>query len=469
MSLDTTRYRKKPSIKLTAMLKGHQNRKQKLKLKPDVIAAFAAMGCFEAHTPSELLIRISKAMSDKKIRKKIDAVLNNSFGRGHGAVADKSAFDFEVKGLPRITTLQLCQPQFLSHLQQSLRRVNVKSGYYLPDAFFDNPTFNTDEIFTVMNSAFLLYKEMTAGGVPEEDARFVLPLLTRTNIDTNGDARELTHLHGMNDQGEVPAVTKYIVNQMISKASKVAPLLFRRRESNYEPLAWYPSAQLFASTNETMNKLIKEHGVPERTVFVSSVPSAETIMKAVKARDEAELANLKHIHNGGRLEGFLSPMSLAALHQAIRQRTWDQSVESIYDAAARGLFKTPPKIGNSQFAYKYAQQNGRMLELYLRLVEAGIPRSEAVGVMPHSLIVYDLIHVNGWNALHSIGKRMCTEAQWEIRSIARQIAKVIKEGNPALGAVMAPQGEIYGKCPEKKPCGACKNISNAPEKIMIQQ
>lgn len=463
MALDTSIYRRKPAVKLTSFLKGNRNRK----LKPDAIVAFAAMGCFEASTSSELLRRMSKALSDRKLRKRIDSVLNNSFGRGHGAVADKSAFDFEIEGIPRIATLQLCQPQFLSHLQQSLRRVNVRNGYYLPDAFFDNPAINTGEIIAAMDSAFLLYKEMTSGGVPEEDARFVLPLLTRTNIDTLGSARELTHLHGMNDQGEIPSVTKYVVNQIIARASRVAPLLFKRREANYETLAWYPAAQLFASTNGTINRIIKEYRTPEKTVFVSFTPSAETIMKAVKERNEAELANLKHIHNGGRIEGFLAPMSLAAFHQAIRQRTWDQSVESIFDAAKRGSCRMPPKVRNSAFARQFEEQNRKMLELYFDLLAKGIPRAEAVGVVPHSLIVYGLIHVNGWNAIHSIGKRTCTEAQWEIRAIAKEIARIIRERNTALGAVVAPQGEIYGRCPERKPCGACKGISNPPEKVNI--
>ena len=80
---------------------------------------------------------------------------------------------------------------------------------------------------------------------------------------------------------------------------------------------------------------------------------------------------------------------------------------------------------------------------------------EIIGIVPHSLRVYDLIHINGWNAVHSIGKRTCTEAQWEIRSVARQMADYIKKVAPEIGKYSVPQGIIFGKCPEKKPCGAC--------------
>ena len=37
-------------------------------------------------------------------------------------------------------------------------------------------------------------------------------------------------------------------------------------------------------------------------------------------------------------------MSLNAFHQAIRQRTWNQSVQSIYDALKRNEIVVPPKV-----------------------------------------------------------------------------------------------------------------------------
>jgi thymidylate synthase (FAD) len=157
-------------------------------------------------------------------------------------------------------------------------------------------------------------------------------------------------------------------------------------------------------------------------------------------------------------------MSLAAYHQAIRQRTWDQAVESIYDAVERKQYKLPPKVANSAYAQKYEDQVNRMFDLYWRLLEEGVDRSEAIGVISHALILYDLIHVNGWNAIHSIGKRTCTEAQWEIRAVATEMAKLIKQRNSTLGTIVGPQGQLYGRCPERKPCGACEGISNPPEK-----
>jgi thymidylate synthase (FAD) len=467
-------YSRKPTVSLRAVLKGLKDDR----LTPDTIPAFDAFACFKNEPPSRLLNRTPKS----KIKQRAEKVLDRSFGRGHGAVADKSAFEFEINRVPRLTTLHLCTPEYLSHLQQSMRRgwrrkfkfddgfgdvskqARAKRGsdYFLPEAVLRSPI--AAGVIDILDESFRLYDKMVADGIPKEDARYVLPLYALTDTTPMGDARELTHLHAMNDQGEVPSITKYVVEEMISKAKRVARSLMKRRESNYETLAWFPAAQLFATRNRTMNRIIESHGAPKRSMFASFMPDSETIMKAVRDRDEAELANLKHMHNGGPIEGFLVYLSITALHQMIRQRTLNQTVESVYDAAERGESFIPRTIKASDYADKYNEQAIRMINLNKKLVACGVLRSEAIGVAPHSLMIYDLLHVNGWNAIHFIGKRMCKEAQLEIRIIAGQIAELIKARSPVLGRFIAPQGELYGKCPEERPCGLCKGISNPPKK-----
>jgi len=268
--------------------------------------------------------------------------------------------------------------------------------------------------------------------------------------------RELTHLHAMSQLPFVPSVTKYVVERMIEEAAKVAPKLFKDRKLNYEKLAWYPSAQLYAEKNHTLSKIITENGNPKKVVYITHKLEDETIIKAIVNREEAELANLKHVHNGSDINGYLAFMSLVTLHQAIRQRTWDQTVESIYDAAERAQCITPKKIQASKWAERYNTQCKELMELYKMLVARGISKNDAIGVIPHSTMIYDLIHINGWNALHSIGKRTCPKAQWEIREIAEGIALEIARINPKLFAYLGPQCKIYGFCPEGKPCSRFK-------------
>jgi thymidylate synthase ThyX len=446
-----------PDIKVLACLKGVDD----VRIGVDSLPVYAARGCFEEKTPLDLFLEdMSRlalpaeedGLTPEKFERRLEGTFRETSGRGHGAVLDQSFFVFQAEDIPRIATLQLCLPQYLMHLQQSLRRAKADRGFYLPGSIRQSSLIG--KAVAALDSAFVFYGEMQAAEVPGEDARFILPLYTKTNIVTSGNARELMHLHNMSRKGHMPSVVRETVDDMISKVMALAPHLMAERANNYEPLAWLPSSQLFAPANRTIADLVQGKNVPASTLMLdySGIPVSEAaIERAVRGRDEAELANLKHIHFT-----FLAPMSLACFHQATRQRTWDQGVESIYDAAARGDFVVPPSIAKrDDLKGRYDEMTMRLMALYNELVSSGIPKQDAIGVVSHALLVYDMIHVNGWNAIHSIGKRTCTEAQWEIRGIAKEMARNIDRENPALGKYAKPQGVTYGRCPERKPCGAC--------------
>lgn len=413
---------------------------------PEQLSAYGALGCFEEKST----LQIYEGIELGKRAKTEEIVLRESAGRGHGSVSDQNHFTFSIENLTRAATLQLCLPHYLAHLQQSLRRATADRAFYLPSSIRESSLYSDAK--QILMEAFEIYNNLGEKGVPKEDARFLLPLYTKTNIQTSGDAREFMHLYHMTKQGEIPSPVKGVVDGIFQQASAAAPNVFKDWGYNYEALAWYPAAQLYSSENKTGNEIIAEQKNPDRAVYFEHDLSDTAIDDAVKNRNETELSNLKHIHNGNRMQGFLLPMSIACFHQAIRQRTWDHSIESIYDATKRNNVLIPPSI--EDYRDDFVEQHNRMIGLYNDLTKE-IPRKEAIGVIPHSLQVYDFIHVNGWNSIHSIGKRTCVEAQWEIRALANQIAAIIREKNPSLGRYTHPQGVVYGKCPEKKPCGLC--------------
>lgn len=423
---------------------------------PQLLSTVGALGCFEEKSSAELMGELLSLSAEQKIKKE-RAVLKNSLGRGHGSVGDQNHFIFSIENLPRLATLQLCQPHYLAHLQQSLRRAKASRGFHLPEAIRNSKYKEAAE--KLLYKAFELYGEMSKAGIPDEDARYILPLSARTNIQTAGNARELSHLWQMTHSPnvEIPTIVRAVVDEIISQAKVVAPHLFEDFNFNYETLAWYPSAQLYASSNETIKEIIAKNGKEKVSLIKFSRTfntSADRLEKIVKERNEAELANLKHIHFE-----FLVPMSLACFHQAIRQRTWDHSIEPIYNAvldSPKKRMTITPKIKQSKFALSFQNLHLSMMLLYEQLIGDGIPSSEAIAVVPHSLKIYDWIHINGWNALYSIGKRTCVEAQGEIMKIARQMAVHITKKMPVLGKWSEPQCIIYGYCPEVRDCGYYK-------------
>jgi thymidylate synthase (FAD) len=397
-----------------------------------------ARGCFSEKSSYDIHIE-EFARNDYFSRK--EKIFEETAGRGHGAVLDQAVFTFSIDNLTRASTLFLCGPQYAAHLQQSLRRATAERSFY-----FDKNSGGT-KAKELMDRQFQLYTKMQEEGIPSEDARFILPLSTKTAIQTTLDSRELMHLYSMAEGKGVPDEVKDTVKKMYERASEIAPRLMKDRKTNFEVLSWFPSSQLFSRGE---NKLFKFKGF-ERTEladYSNLVISAESIKDAIINRDEAVLSGLKHVHFT-----FIAPMSIATFHQMTRQRTLDQAVESLTDATFRGQFITPPSINNTKFQENYEKLNNESI----KFVQENFENPNALLVLPHSLKVYDVMHVNGWNAIGFIAKRTCTEAQWEIRDIAKDIAKEIYEADPDLGKFAVPQGILYGKCPEKKPCGYCDN------------
>lgn len=419
----------------------------------DELCIAGALGCFDERSSNDILRQLQELAPDKKTQR-LERLARETSGRGHGSVLDQAAFVFSLENIPRAATLQLCLPEYLSHLQQSMRRASADRGAYLPPSLLNGPC--REEARDAVAEAFAFYERACAAGVAPEDARYPLPLAVRTHMQTLGGPRELMHLDAMCRRPGVPQVAAAAVGAMIELARACAPHIMQERERSYEVRAWRPAAQFYGPDNSLIARLIGSYGTGGKPVLTGQC-GPEMLpdeIQAAVAGDETQLANLKHLH-----VTFLLPLSINALHQAIRQRTWHHSLEPIYAALERGAMVVPPSVQAAGLADAMAGLHKRLTGLARDLPKtAGIPASDAVLLAPHSLLVYDLVHLDGWNILHSLGKRLCMEAQWEIRGAARGMAAELARTASPLAKWARPQGALYGVCPERQPCGLCDKL-----------
>jgi thymidylate synthase (FAD) len=424
----------KPSAKLVGVL-GYGD------IGPEELVAFGARATMkkgDAHTLYQEAVE--KGEVDRIKQRLLDITISS----GHIDVLDQAVFTFVFRDVPRLTTLFLVSPLYLSHLQQSMRYVEPY-GIYLPEELKEDR-----EVTMVMEKSMEMYYNMVENGVPKEDARFILPLYTVTNIQTTGNARELTHLFLMARDDGVPKITGKLVNDALSKAMEIAPELFKDRGPNYYRVRYYPAPRLFAKENRYMRKIIEEHDADPVALLSYDEPftlDENELKKALKDEDEKFFGLLKH-----NVYVFLTKMSLVTYHQAVRQRTWQHYVESIYDALKRLDYVIPPEIARSKWRDKFIEQVERQYNLYHELVEKGYSPEDAVGVISHAHTVYDLIRIDGWNYIGALPIRRCLRAQWEIRMITAEISRYVSNINPALGKYSLPPCLVFGDCPEKHPC-----------------
>ena len=89
------------------------------------------------------------------------------------------------------------------------------------------------------------------------------------------------------------------------------------------------------------------------------------------------------------------------------------------------------------------KQNTDSLKLYNDLLEAGVCREQARGVLPQNMMVTFWGTVDLNNLLHFLELRDSEHAQWELREYAKAIKKLIKPVIPHVAAYYESKGQVW--------------------------
>ena len=158
---------------------------------------------------------------------------------------------------------------------------------------------------------------------------------------------------------------------------------------------------------------------------------------------------LEHAVFTFRVEG----VSRVTLAQLTRHRLASFSVQSQrYVKLEDPELVVPDSIRTSAFAAEAESSMRYMLNLYQRMVEAGIPAEDARYVTPQSVPTSLIVTMNVRELRHFFTLRCCNRAQWEIRKLADEMLKLCRKAALTLFENAGP-GCIRGDCPEKRPCG----------------
>ncbi len=157
---------------------------------------------------------------------------------GHLSVLEHVVATFAVEGISRACSHQLVRHRLASYSQQSQRFVDMEDlGYVTPESIAENkkkslridgtPVMMTmQEVYDdLMEEIGLVYRMLTASGVPEEDARYVLPNACATNIMITMNARELRHMAEERMCSRAQWEIRELVSEMVRLAKEKAPVL----------------------------------------------------------------------------------------------------------------------------------------------------------------------------------------------------------------------------------------------------
>ena len=156
----------------------------------------ACRTCYSELEPDEIFRRAADGEIDQqKMQKLISGVIES----GHGSTIEHVVFTFGISGVSRTLSHQLVRHRAgVAFDQQSQRYVKFKgAATMLPATIEDGDPELRARYTEQVDGALELYGEMLSAGVPGEDARFVFPNATRTNLVMTTNLRALIHMSGL--------------------------------------------------------------------------------------------------------------------------------------------------------------------------------------------------------------------------------------------------------------------------------
>jgi len=200
---------------------------------------------------------------------------------------------------------------------------------------------------------------------------------------------------------------------------------------------------------------------PDRTVAVAArlcyspaeiadlgeiMDEEETARMIRMLRERGHMSPLEHASFTVGIEG----LSRSASHQLVRSRIASYSQQSQRYISQRGFrHVTPPSIKRDpKLEEDFRQHMAESRQLYERLREAGVPREDARFVLPQATASSIVMSKNARAWLEWFEIRMCTRAQWEIRTLAQRILDELHPLAPHLFANSGPPCEVKGLCHE---------------------
>ena len=156
----------------------------------------ACRTCYSELEPDEIFRRaVAGEIDPLKQQKLIQGVIES----GHGSTIEHIVFTFGISGVSRTLSHQLVRHRAgVAFDQQSQRYVTFKgASTMLPTSLAEADPALRERYEDQIEGSLELYGDLVSAGIPGEDARFVFPNATRTNLVMTTNLRALIHMSGL--------------------------------------------------------------------------------------------------------------------------------------------------------------------------------------------------------------------------------------------------------------------------------
>jgi thymidylate synthase (FAD) len=185
--------------------------------KPEELCASAAYLCYR-----DIYNKLNE-------RNKIIKILSTVIINKHYSILEHASFTFSIKGVSRALLAQLTRHRLASFAVQSQRHVKLSKKEYnrfiVPNTIKQNKLI-LNKYYSMLSKIVVLYNELIEHNIPLEDARYLLPNATITNIVFTMNARELRHFFTLRCCNKAQWEIRNMACKILQIVKSKAPLLF---------------------------------------------------------------------------------------------------------------------------------------------------------------------------------------------------------------------------------------------------
>lgn len=195
------------------------------------VCASAMRSCYSQYPASELYLR-KDLLGDADVKRMLEKALQ----LGHHDVMEHGALTYSLNNVSRVLTHQLVRHRLASFSQQSQRYVRIgKNEWYVkPPSLKDEKVqvevdnakikLGYDDFMAVSEQIYEAYSEK---GLHKEDARFIVPSASKTNITITANPREFRHIFSQRCDSAAQWEIRDVCWAMLASAKLIAPNIFK--------------------------------------------------------------------------------------------------------------------------------------------------------------------------------------------------------------------------------------------------
>jgi flavin-dependent thymidylate synthase len=439
---------------------------------PEVISAAYARISRSEKSIAELREQALKEL--EKARRSNQKII---FELGHSSVAEHSVFNFDLIGISRLVTELVETIRFASFTEKSQRYVAFSDDFVIPEEL-EQPALKPlrEEYIHIMQALFNEYKESLKAiqeyykkdqpqlkkseieGKAKEDARYILPLATKTQLGMTINARSLENLLRRLITSPL-AEAHELYNLLLQSVKELCPSLIRYIEKeDFKGTFDVAKIKTDITENSFDNSPVKilefsvdaDDKILAALLFEQCSSSFSSCLETITKLDETKKKELwaeifEHIQPWSKMPRAFELVD-CSFELAMSECCWSQfkrhRVATLLKQKAYSLnsYIFPPII------YTLKRED-KWLNL---LKETNLLKKKLTAVSP-DLVPYArlnaeqvrvLVKMNLREIYHFIRLRADINAQWEIRNLACSFAEYIRPLAPFATSYLCGKSEL---------------------------